>query len=182
MILTDREIQIALQQQLVTIHPSPNSDAYSSTSVDLTLGDTFSTWNVKPGAPIRPGAAGFKYTDFIGNQHKIQHSMFSLPSKSFVLAWTAETVSIPIHSRLAARVEGKSSLARLGMGVHLTAPTIHCGFKGSVQLEICNSGPNEIILDAGMRICQLIFEQTMGTPEKGYKGTFFGQSSAAIGS
>jgi dCTP deaminase len=67
------------------------------------------------------------------------------------------------------------------MGVHLTAPTIHCGFKGSVQLEICNSGPNEIILDAGMRICQLIFEQTMGTPDKGYKGTFFGQSSTAIG-
>jgi len=181
MILTDREIQIALQQQLVVIDPAPKPDAYSSTSVDLTLADTFSEWTVRAGAPIRPGASGFKYTDFIANQNTVRQNMFVLPSKSFVLAWTAETVSIPIHSRLAARVEGKSSLARLGMGVHLTAPTIHCGFKGSVQLEICNSGPNEIILDAGMRICQLIFEQTMGTPDKGYKGTFFGQSSTAIG-
>jgi dCTP deaminase len=182
MILTDREIQIALQQGSVVIEPCPKPDYYSSTSVDLTLGDTFSTWAVVAGSPIRPGANGFKYTNFISNQKTVKQDMFSLPSKAFVLAWTTETVSIPIHSRLAARVEGKSSLARLGMGVHLTAPTIHCGFKGAVQLEIYNSGPNEIILDAGMPVCQLIFEQTMGTPDKGYKGTFLGQSSTSIGS
>jgi len=37
-------------------------------------------------------------------------------------------------------VEGKSSLARLGIGIHITAPTIHAGFKGPIQLEICNYG------------------------------------------
>ncbi len=85
-------------------------------------------------------------------------------------------MALPVHSRLAARVEGKSSLARLGIGVHLTASTIHCGFSGAIQLEILNSGPNEIILDAGMRICQLIFETTTGTPEKGYQGLFLNQA------
>ena len=41
-----------------------------------------------------------------------------------------EYLELPIHSRVAARIEGKSSLARLGIGVHITAPIIHAGFKG----------------------------------------------------
>ena len=102
--------------------------------------------------------------------------IFPLPLRRFVLARTRESVNIPVRSRLAARVEGKSSLARPGISVHLTAPTIHCGFRGHIQLEIVNAGPNDIILDAGMRICQMIFEMTIGTPEKGYQGLFQDQA------
>jgi deoxycytidine triphosphate deaminase len=50
MIITDREIQIALQQGSVNIDPRPKADAYSSASVDLTLGDTFSVWVEKQGS------------------------------------------------------------------------------------------------------------------------------------
>jgi dCTP deaminase len=82
---------------------------------------------------------------------------------------------LPASSRFAARIEGKSGLARLGLVVHLTAPTIHAGFKGQIQLEMVNLGPNEIILDVGMPICQLIFEMTLGTPVAGYAGRYFGQ-------
>jgi dCTP deaminase len=177
-ILTDREIQIALQQEHLFIEPRPGPAAYSSTSVDLTLGTTFAEWRPMPGGPIRPAAPGFRYTDFVRNQQIQEVAVYFLKPNSFVLAWTTEVISIPIHSRLAARVEGKSSLARLGIGVHLTAPTVHCGFKGNIQLEVLNSGPNEIILDAGMPICQLIFEQTTGTPEKGYQGLFLDQRPA----
>jgi dCTP deaminase len=92
-----------------------------------------------------------------------------------LLGWTKETVELPLSSRLAARVEGKSALARIGLGVHITAPTVHAGFRGSIQLEMVNFGNHDIILDQGMRICQLIFEQTVGTPEKGYAGQFAGQ-------
>ena len=176
MIFTDREIQIALKQGQLIINPPPAPDAYSSTSVDLTLGDTFATWQPKPGAPIRPGTPGFKYADFLSTQKTTNAQMFSFEPRSFVLAWTKEFVAIPVHSRLAARVEGKSSLARLGIAIHLTAPTVHCGFKGNIQLEMHNCGPNQIILDAGMRICQLIFEQTVGTPDAGYHGLFLGQT------
>ncbi len=175
MILTDREIQIALQQKHVTIDPSPTPDAYASTSVDLTLGRTFAVWEAREGGPIRPGTPGFKYTNFIRNQKIEEKDMHILDHGQFVLAWTREVVALPVHSRLAARVEGKSSLARLGIGVHLTAPTIHCGFTGPIQLEIVNFGPHQIILDAGMRICQVIFELTSGTPEKGYQGLFMNQ-------
>jgi dCTP deaminase len=65
----------------------------------------------------------------------------------------------------------------LGLGIHVTAPTIHAGFRGQIQLEMFNAGPQTIILDAGMKICQLIFEQTSGTPEKGYSGVFAGQKA-----
>lgn len=102
--------------------------------------------------------------------------------QSFLLGWTQEKVQLPHRSRLAARVEGKSSLARLGIGVHVTAPTIHAGFgfkkddpnyEGSpLQLEMWNIGPLDVKLVEGMPICQLIFEMVDGTPEKGYEGRF----------
>jgi dCTP deaminase len=88
-----------------------------------------------------------------------------------------EYVNLPMDSRLAARVEGKSSLARIGVGVHITAPTIHAGFEGQIRLEIMNHGHLPVTIKPGMRICQLIFEQTLGTPERGYKGKFSGQKS-----
>ena len=100
----------------------------------------------------------------------------------FYLGWTLERIQLSHCSRLAARVEGKSSLARLGLGIHVTAPTIHAGFgwtdfaptfvNSPLQLEIWNTGPRPIILKAGLRVCQLIFEHVDGTPEQGYAGQF----------
>jgi dCTP deaminase len=64
----------------------------------------------------------------------------------------------------------------------VTAPTIHAGFGyrdeqpdsigNPIQLEIWNVGPRAIRLIKGMKICQLIFEEVHGTPEKGYEGRF----------
>ncbi|MCI0641675.1 MAG: hypothetical protein L0Y72_25980 [Gemmataceae bacterium] len=79
---------------------------------------------------------------------------------------------------MAACVEGKSSLAKLGLGIHVTAPTIHAGFGEAnpdgipLQLEIWNVGPLAIELQPNMRVCQLIFEEVHGTPERGYQGQF----------
>lgn len=176
MILPDREIASALQFGQIVISPPPNVDAYSSTSVDLTLLNKFTTWIASPGLQIRPGRANYKYSQLQHLQTSVDEQQFELKPRCFVLAWTKEKVKIPDSSRLAARVEGKSLIARLGISVHVTAPTIHCGFEGPIQLEMYNFGPHCIILDAGMAICQLIFEQTLGTPEKGYQGTFFNQA------
>jgi dCTP deaminase len=86
-------------------------------------------------------------------------------------------------------VAAKSGLARLGLGVHVTAPTIHAGFGfdetdpakvgNQVQLEIFNLGPYAIHLQKGMRICQLILEEVHGTPQKGYAGQFASQGLAS---
>jgi dCTP deaminase len=177
MILTDREIQLAIENGQIEVTPLPGDDAYSSTSLDLTLSEPGEIWKKLNGQPIRPGARGYNYDQLAIRKDPMTslHNHTLLPN-DFILAWTRETVYLPVTSRFAARVEGKSGLARLGLLVHLTAPTIHAGFKGQIQLEMVNIGPNEIILDVGMPICQLIFEITFGTPVKGYTGRYFGQT------
>src|SRR4029077_13727909 len=101
---------------------------------------------------------------------------------TLVLGWTLEKIKLPNDARIAARGEGKSSLARIGLGIHVTAPTIHPGFgekadepgfPGSeIRLEIWNIGPLKIRLRKGMPICQIIFEEVHGTPEGPSAGQF----------
>jgi len=177
MILTDREIAIALESRQIIIHPQPLAEAFSSTSVDLTLAEEGRIWRAGSGLAIRPGRPGYRYSDAAALQEPVSLNGYALRPQSFLLAWTRETIKLPLTSRLAARVEGKSSLARIGVGVHVTAPTIHSGFEGSIQLEVLNFGGHDIVLDAGMRVCQLIFEATIGTPNKAYSGQFLGQKA-----
>ncbi len=186
MILTDREIQIALARKQIAIDPHPQTEAYSSTSVDLTLDpvltvfDTGADYVKKVVDPTHPDYDVDKALEELTTPCTIDAKTgYDLPVKHLVLGWTAEYVNLPVDSRLAARIEGKSSLARLGLGVHITAPTIHAGFEGQIRLEILNHGHLPITLKPRMRICQLIFELTLGTPDRGYKGQFSGQTAAA---
>jgi dCTP deaminase len=183
-ILTDREIQIALSRRQIKIDPLPQPVAYSSTSVDLTLDPILTEFDVgeayvkKVIDPTHPKYDIDKALGEVTKNIEIDpRKGYDLPPKILVLGWTAEYVAVPYDSRLAARVEGKSSLARLGLGVHITAPTIHAGFDGQVRLEIINHGHRPITIKPGMRICQPIFEQTLGTPDRGYKGQFSGQKA-----
>jgi dCTP deaminase len=183
MVFTDREIQSALENGQIKIEPPPTEDAYSSTSVDLTLSGFLQIWQTPSLKGVEqivcPATSGYKYSEFarqFSTTVEMHDEGYVLEPQTFVLGSTAESVDLPARSRVAARVEGKSSLARLGIGVHVTAPTIHSGFTGTIQLEICNHGPLKVRLIPGMRVCQLIFEQTLGTPEKGYLGQFHGQT------
>lgn len=184
MILTDREIQIAISKKLIKIFPEPAVGAYSSTSVDLRLDENLVVFrDPKTFLPtsIDPTDINYDHNTALSSiADKVvisQSDGYKLPPGKLILGWTIEEVVLPMESRVAARVEGKSSLARLGLCVHLTAPTIHAGFPGQIQLEIINHGPLPIILRTGMRICQLIFETTLGTPDKGYRGQFAGQTA-----
>lgn len=185
MILTDREIQIALDSKAIEVDPIPEQNQYSSTSLDLTLDPTITKFK-KPktgvGLCLDPSLPGFNHEEILaelGDEQNIsEQDGYEFQPGDMLLAWTHEYVKLPPTSRIAARVEGKSSLARLGVGVHLTAPTIHAGFEGQIRLEMVNHNVIPIKLRIGMRICQLIFEQTIGTPVKGYIGRFAGQSAA----
>ena len=141
MILTDREIQLAIESGQIVISPRPDPTVYSSTSVDLTLAADGLRWKNTPGMPIQPGAPGFKYTSISHLQEKVTIRQYHLKPKSFLLAWTRETVELPIRSRIAARVEGKSSIARLGVGIHITAPTIPPGFAARSSSR-CPTSPS----------------------------------------
>lgn len=184
MILTDREIKLAIEKQQIIIDPQPVAIAYSSTAVDLTLDPNITEFKDGVGGLeliIDPSHHEFKSEQAlaqISDKRVIDaKDGYLLQPNRLVLAWTTEYVNLFSHNRIAARVEGKSSLARLGLGIHITAPTIHAGFDGHIRLEMVNHGKVPIRLRIGMRICQLIFEQTLGTPDKGYQGQFSGQGS-----
>jgi dCTP deaminase len=190
MILSDREIRAALERKAIVITPDPSLDLslWSSSALDLRLGDRVSIWDLtRPGAPVcfSPADPDHNLVDLIDRFTRAQtipETGILLEPGSFTLGWTLQTVQLPHRSRIAARVEGKSSLARLGLGIHVTAPTIHAGFGyadrtpdwigNPIQLEIWNTGPKAIRLMPGMKICQLIFEWVDGTPEQGYLGQF----------
>jgi dCTP deaminase len=185
LILTDREIQAAIQCKQIIINPAPGEDAYSSTSLDLTLSKSLRVWKTEVLVGVEhvicPATEGYKFPEFVKEYSDLRElgaDGHIIKPHDFVLGWTEENIELPTYSRLAARVEGKSSLARLGIGIHVTAPTIHAGFKGPIQLEICNHGTLRVKLMAAMRVCQLIFEQTLGTPDKGYSGQFYAQSKS----
>jgi dCTP deaminase len=88
---------------------------------------------------------------------KAEGEAFVIHPHEFVLGSTLEKIELP--SDIAGRLEGKSSLGRLGIVIHSTAGKVDPGFKGNLVLEITNIGPLPIMLYPGMRVCQLLFEQ-----------------------
>ena len=88
---------------------------------------------------------------------------FIIHPNEFALATTLEYVKIP--DDLVARVEGRSSMGRLGVTMHVTAGFIDPGFEGNITLEISNIGAMPVALYPGQRVCQIVFE-TMTTPSE----------------
>ncbi len=183
MILSDRDIKMFMASGAIAVLPMPREDAFSSTSLDLRLGDEMRVFRADEalrGAVLDPAGRGYTHDSTMNGlttAHRIAPTGFELVPQAMVLGWTRERIDLDVMSRVAARVEGKSSLARIGLGIHITAPTIHSGFRGAIQLEIVNHGPLPIRLRRGMKICQLIFEQALSVPEKGYQGRFLDQGA-----
>lgn len=198
MILSDRDLLAALEDQLIFIDPQPDDSLWTSTAVDLTLDSGVMRWREKHerSAPTGQGLIVCPAQPDFNVQKMMKDPAFAItestdpdgyvlePTK-FILGYTRERIRLPHRSRIAGRVEGKSSLARIGLGVHVTAPTIHAGFGYKseqvdqlgtpIQLEIFNLGPMPVKLETGMPICQLILEEVRERPEKGYRGKFQAQ-------
>ncbi len=195
MILCDREMRAAFRLGLILISPEPVPELFSSTAVDLTLDKYLLIWEPRPqakgaSAEIRPFSGNFNITAMMNDPDWARaveidpvHGFKFHTKGQFLLAYTQQKIYLPHTSRIAARVEGKSSLARLGIGVHVTAPTIHAGFgykpgvpaeetAQPIQLEMFNLTGLLVTLDIGMPICQLILEEVREVPTKGYQGQF----------
>jgi dCTP deaminase len=87
-----------------------------------------------------------------------QYDKYILKPHEFILGSTLEKITLPPD--VVACVEGISSMARLGIEVHLTGGWIDAGFGGRITLEIVNNDRYMVRLHAGMRICQIVFFQT----------------------
>jgi dCTP deaminase len=190
MILSDREALFSVARGAIGLTPCPpaNSPRWTSTALDLTLAAEIRPWepiqSVGEEHIISPVLTTFNCNELI-KKYTVAvdcSNGYVIQPKTLVLGWTIEKLKLPHTAKIAARVEGRSSLARIGLGIHVTAPTIHAGFgcneskpdyEGSpIRLEIWNIGPLQIKLTEGMPICQLIFEEVHGTPTQGYGGQF----------
>ena len=91
---------------------------------------------------------------------------FIIQPQEFVLASTVETIEL--GNDLLARLEGRSSIGRLGIVVHSTASVFDPGWKGKVVLELGNLGKMAVALYPGIRICSLTFEELSSKAEVPY--------------
>jgi dCTP deaminase len=177
MILSNAGIRQCLDSGEIEIDPRPGLDQYTTSAVDLFLGSEFHVWN--PDTLQVPGAQvvlDLAQQNFPLTARAYLKTLTPAPDGSIIfppfrevpahmLAITRERVHFKKTSRLAARVEGRSSLARLGLMVHITAPTIHSGFRGAITLEMVNLGPFHLkLVPQKTRICQLIVERLESDP------------------
>lgn len=167
-ILSDHEIDSLIASGRLRIEPRPARGAISPSAIDLTLANEFQVPRV-PGSNAAEvsidtrdsGEVMASLREYVDVVEVADGGFFPMAPGAFVLAWTRELIVLPDF--LAARVEGRSTPARLGLSVHQSAPTVHPTFGGRLQLELTNAGPFTLKLYPGQTICQLIVE-TMSLP------------------
>jgi dCTP deaminase len=156
-ILSDRTIRAEVEAGRIVIDPFDPTMVQPS-SVDLRLDHRFLVFrsHTRPVIDVKEDL-----TDLTEPVEVAPDGMFVLHPGEFVLGSTLERVAIA--SDLVARVEGKSSLGRLGLLIHSTAGFIDAGFDGHITLELSNVANLPITIYPGMKIGQVSF-MTMTTP------------------
>src|ERR1700733_9408594 len=157
MVLSDHDIKKALDTKRIVIKPTPDLERQlGSCSIDLRLGNTFRVFDYSKHPYIDPSKKD--YSNEITKVIKIpKDGDFIMQPGDFVLAVTLEHVKLPAD--LMGRLEGRSSLGRLGLVVHSTASIFDPGWDGKPVLELGNLGRMAIKLTVGMRICAMTFEE-----------------------
>lgn len=169
--LCDRDIIAALDEGRIAIAPRPGDDRISGVSVDLRLGDRFRVFS----------SHQTPYIDLSGSRAEVDAAVekvmsdeilvpegerFVLHPGELALGITLESITLP--DDLVGWLDGRSSLARLGLMVHVTAHRIDPGWSGNIVLEFFNSGKLPLALRPGMAIGAMSFETLTGPAERPY--------------
>jgi dCTP deaminase len=161
-VLSDRDIRAAIESGEVVIRPYDPVDLQPS-SVDLHLDRRFRVFrnNRYPYIDVRKPQPDLTELVTIENDEP-----FILHPGEFVLGQTLEWTELPVD--LVARLEGKSSLGRLGLLIHSTAGYVDPGWKGNLTLELSNVANLPIALYFGMKIGQISFFRMSSAVERPY--------------
>lgn len=152
MILVDWQIRDRIGRGFITINPFDPS-LIQPNSLDIRLGNHF-LWYTRSDAIIDP----YRSETVQSGVEDMTEDSFVLQPGSFVLARTLESIGLP--DNIVATIEGKSSIARLGVTLHQTGGWIDAGFRGTITLEMCNVNTRPVRVVAGMPIGQLVFYST----------------------
>lgn len=173
MVLSDHDIKIELSDGRIVIDPFEASYIQPA-SIDLRLGNDFRVFRNSNHVAIDPQVHQPNLTEeiIVGAD-----DAFVLHPGQFALGTTLERIALP--DDILGKLEGKSSLGRLGLMIHSTAGYIDPGWDGQVTLELSNVANLPILLRPGMKIGQISFERMSspvdlpyGSPELGshYQG------------
>jgi dCTP deaminase len=163
-VLSDRTIKELLKAGRIVVDPL-DLDAIQPASIDLRLDDAFRVFNTDARRYIDVREPAHGLTQVVRISHD---EPFIVQPGDFCLAGTLESVSLP--DDLVARIDGRSSLGRLGLLVHATAGYVDPGWTGRLTLELSNQSHMPIALYYAMRIAQISFF-TLSTPVERQYGT-----------
>jgi dCTP deaminase len=167
-LLSDRDILTELDSGRVQLDPL-SRDMIQPSSIDVRLDKFFRVFDNHKYPHIDPAA---DQSDLTREVEVTSDETFVLHPGEFVLGSTYEVVSLP--DDIAARLEGKSSLGRLGLLTHSTAGFIDPGFSGHVTLELANVATLPIKLYPGMKIGQLCFFRLSSPADNPYGSAKYG--------
>ncbi len=166
MILSDKDIKDYIAKGKIKIFPEPDFETQlGPCSLDLRLGSSFKVFK-QSRYPYIDLKRPFEIGNIMEDIEIADDSPFILQPGEFILAVTMEDVFI--DNDLMARLDGRSSLGRLGVVVHSTAARVDPGWNGKPVMELGNLGVMPVVLYSGMRICALTFETLSGPCEKSY--------------
>lgn len=152
MILSDRDIKSYMNDKRIVIDPYPADCDIQPASVDLKLSKDIKSFHMRD--VHNEKVICVKDKPYMIDVPIPDEGLILYPNQ-FVLGSTIERVEL--SNLIVARVEGKSSLGRIGLAVHITAGFIDPGFRGNITLELKNMGPRPIMLKYGMYIAQICF-------------------------
>ena len=174
MVLSDVDLEAALNSGEIEISPFPDFETQmGACSLDLRLGNEFRVFERARTAFIDPRET-IDWDSFTRLVRVDEGEQFIMHPQELVLASTIEKLTLP--DDVLGRLEGRSSLGRLGIIVHGTAPLFFPGFSGCAVMELGNIGPIPVYLYPGMRICAFTFERLSSPTSKPYRGKYAGQS------
>jgi len=179
MIFSDRDIKKIIQKRKLIFKPSLTKDQISPASIDLKLGNVFKIFDVSK-QYLLDTKKGLPNKKFIITRRIKKGKAFILHPNNFVLASTKEYVKVP--NDIILRVEGKSTLARMGILVH-TAGFVDPGFEGTLTLEISNQSNLPVALYPDMYICQIAVEKLSSPAEVPYnkrKKSLYSRSAGPV--
>ena len=168
MLLSDRDILAEIDAERVSLDPLDRAMIQPS-SIDVRLDKFFRVFDNHKYPHIDPAA---DQSDLTREVAVDGDETFVLHPGEFVLGSTYEMVTLP--DDVAARLEGKSSLGRLGLLTHSTAGFIDPGFSGHVTLELANVATLPIKLYPGMKIGQLCFFRLTSAADNPYGSSVYG--------
>ncbi len=162
MILSDRTLREEIAAQRIIIEPLDETNIQPS-SIDVRVGNLFRVFRNHTTGVIDVKQDLEDLTELIT---VAEDGVFMLHPGEFVLGSTLERIGVP--NNLVARIEGKSSLGRLGLLIHSTAGFIDAGFDGHITLELSNVASLPITIYPGMKIGQVSFVQMTTAADKPY--------------